>query len=256
MTSREISHFSKSLEKEMHIKIYGTAGIPVIGLPTQDSKCHNFEDFRFTDALSPWIDGGRIQLFCVDSVDEESWSDERIENSWRSARQESYFHYLVDEVVPFVKKENSSELPLLLGLSMGAIHAVILFFRRPDLFGGMLSLSGVYDSAYFYHGWMDPTLYDNSVEVFLRNMDENHPHIRLYNQRRIIFCVGQGAWEDDGVRTLKDLRGTLDKKGIHAWTDFWGHDVNHDWPWWKKQAEYFLPYLLGEKKIENKITFA
>ena len=26
--------------------------------------------------------------------------------------------------------------------------------------------------------------------------------------------------------------------------DFWGYDVEHDWPWWKKQIRYFLPYLL------------
>ncbi len=246
---REISHYSRFLEKEMHVLIYGHSGVPVIGLPTQDSKCHNFEDFHFTDEISDYIDQGKIQLFCVDSVDEESWSDESIENSWRSARQESYYHYLVDEVVPFVRDQNQHGLPLLVGLSMGAIHAAILFFRRPELFAGMLSLSGVYDSSYFYHGWMDPTLYDNSVEAFLPNMPLNHPYIKIYNTKKIIFCVGQGDWEWDGVRTLRNLSGILRSKGINAWTDFWGYDVNHDWPWWKKQIRYFLPYLLGEDKI-------
>jgi len=34
------------------------------------------------------------------------------------------------------------------------------------------------------------------------------------------------------------------RKGIHGWTDFWGYDVDHDWPWWKKQIRYFLPFLV------------
>ncbi|MBR3165715.1 MAG: esterase, partial [Lachnospiraceae bacterium] len=63
----------------------------------------------------------------------------------------------------------------------------------------------------------------------------------------IIFCCGQGAWEEDGVRTLNYLDSVFRKKAIYAWCDFWGHDVNHDWPWWFKQMRYFLPYMLGEK---------
>jgi esterase/lipase superfamily enzyme len=28
--------------------------------------------------------------------------------------------------------------------------------------------------------------------------------------------------------------------------DFWGPDVNHDWPWWYRQMNYFLGKLYGE----------
>ena len=41
--------------------------------------------------------------------------------------------------------------------------------------------------------------------------------------------------------------GVLDAKGIHAWVDFWGYDVDHDWGWWYKQVEYYLPFLLGKR---------
>ena len=33
--------------------------------------------------------------------------------------------------------------------------------------------------------------------------------------------------------------------GIDAWIDYWGYDVNHDWPWWYKQMNYFLGRLYG-----------
>jgi esterase/lipase superfamily enzyme len=77
-------------------------------------------------------------------------------------------------------------------------------------------------------------------------MPKDHPYIELYNQKKIIFCVGQGAWEEEGVRTLRHLQSVFENKGIHAWCDFWGYDVAHDWPWWFKQIRYFVPILLND----------
>ena len=37
--------------------------------------CDNFENFGMIDVLQDYIDGGKIQLFSVDTVDKESWSD-------------------------------------------------------------------------------------------------------------------------------------------------------------------------------------
>ena len=153
--------------------------------------------------------------------------------------------YLVEQVVPLMREENDA-LPFTLGMSMGADHAAITFLRRPELFRGMLALSGVYDADYFFGGFMNPTLYDNSPERFLPNMPADHPYVALYNQKKLIFCVGQGAWEEDGVRTLRHLQRVFESKGIHAWCDFWGYDVNHDWPWWFRQLRYFLPFLLND----------
>jgi hypothetical protein len=33
---------------------------------------------------------------------------------------------------------------------------------------------------------------------------------------------------------------------VGAWCDFWGFDVSHDWPWWKRQIAYFLPIVLDQ----------
>ena len=245
MYREEITHYSHALERDMHIMIHGHGGMPVLCFPTQDSMCHNYEDFGVVDHLSDYIDGGRLQLFVVDTVDKESWSARDGDKVWRAARQEQYFHYIVDEVMPLIHERNG-DAPAVIGLSMGANHAAITFLRRPDLFRGMIALSGVYDSDLFFDGWMNETLYESSPERFLPNMPADHAYIPLYNQRKIIFCVGQGAWEEDGVRTLRNLERIFREKDIHAWCDFWGYDVNHDWPWWFKQLRYFLPHMLSE----------
>ena len=141
-------------------------------------------------------------------------------------------------------ERTGGRLPVTTGMSMGANHALISFLRRPDRFAGVLALSGVYDTDVFFDGWMDGTLYMSSPERFLPNMPADHPYIALYNQKPMILCVGQGAWEEDGVRSLRFLESVFRDKGVHAWCDFWGWDVNHDWPWWFRQMRYFLPILL------------
>lgn len=246
MEKEAVSWHSPALDRDMNMMIYGREGVPFLCFPTQDSMCRNYEDFGMTDQLADYIDGGRIQLFVVDTVDRESWSLKEGIPEWRAARQEQYHRYIIEEVIPFIRSRNP-EPPAVTGFSMGANHAVITFLRRPELFRGVIALSGVYDTDYFFDGWMNGTLYSNAPDRFLPGMPADHPYIQLYNQRKIILCVGQGAWEEDGVRSLRYLEGVFREKGINAWCDFWGFDVNHDWPWWFRQMRYFLPFMLGEK---------
>ncbi len=248
MDRSEITQHSFALDREMHMMIYGYGGIPLLCFPTQNSMCRNYEDFGMIDQLSDFIDRGDFQLFVVDTVDEESWSLKEGIPEWRATRQEQYFRYIVEEAVPLIRSRNP-ETPAVTGFSMGANHAVITFLRRPDLFRGVIALSGVYDVNYFFDGWVNSMLYDNGPELFLPNMSPDHPYIRLYNERTVILCCGQGAWEEDGVRTLRNLENIFREKGIHAWCDFWGFDVNHDWPWWFRQMRYFLPKLLDAPAV-------
>ena len=245
---KEVSWHSTRLDRMMNIRIYGKpTGAPLLVFPTQDAMSDNFENFGMIEAMANDLRSGRIQLFCVDTVDTETWSNVWGDKRWRAQRQEQYYGYIIDEVVPRIYLENTSkQLPIAAGCSLGGLHAAIVFFRRPDLFGGVLALSGVYDAKFFTDGWMNETLYDNSPLDFLANMPEDHPYIDLYNQRRIVLCVGQGRWEEEGRRTTALMGNLLYSKDIHAWVDFWGYDVDHDWEWWKKQFTYFLPFVLCE----------
>lgn len=247
MKREVVSHRSSQLNKYMDLIVYGEKGYPVVVFPTQDAPCTNFEDFGMVDTLADYIESGKIQLFCASSIDAETWSDAAGDKEMRSEREEAYYRYVVDELVPYIHEKNGSDLrPLAIGCSMGATHAAIFALRRPDLFQGCIGLSGVYSSQLFYGNWMDDTLYANDPCAFLPNMPEDHPYVALYNQRQLCFCVGQGAWEEDGVRTQRVLDEEFERLGVGAWCDYWGFDVNHDWPWWKKQIRYFLPIVLDD----------
>ena len=245
-----ISYHSNVLGEDLGVIVYGMTGYPIIVFQTQDSKCTNYEDFGMISELADYIDDGKVQLFCVDSIDQESWSNTNGDKSWRAQRQEDYFRFVTDELVPYVHDRNGSDLrPLATGCSMGATHSAIAALRRPDLFQGCIALSGVYRTSFFFGDWMDENLYMNDMVQMLHDLPADHPYIDLYNHRSLCFCVGQGAWED-GLSDLRDMDASFKRLGINAWCDFWGYDVNHDWPWWKKQMRYFLPIVLEDVKKE------
>ena len=89
---------------------------------------------------------------------------------------------------------------------------------------------------------MDEVVYANSPVHYMANLPSHHPYVEKLNRGRGIICCGQGAWEMP--ETSRRLQQLFDEKGIQIWVDFWGFDVNHDWPWWHKQVAYFVPKLL------------
>ena len=248
-----ITHHSQYLNRDMTVRTYGHAGTPFIVFPCQDAMSDNFENFGMLEELHDWIEEGIIRLFCVDTVDVESWSDVGGDKKHRIEVQEAYFKYVIKEALPLLYDICGKPVkPYLTGCSLGATHSAIFFFRRPDLFEGVIALSGCYDTYFFWDGWHDSLVYDNSPVHFLAGMPKDHPYIDLYNQKKMVICVGQGAWEEEGIRTAKLLRDTFADKGIRAWVDLWGYDVNHDWVWWRPQYQYFLPLVLGKKPTGNK----
>ena len=244
-----VSRYSENLDRYMDLVVYGEGGYPVIVFPTQDSPCTNWEDFGLIETIEDYVGSGTLQLFCVSNVDKDSWSAADRDKAERADLVEAYYRYVSDELCPLVHElSGSPERPLLAGCSMGATHSVVFALRRPDLFQGCIALSGVYDAKYFFDGWMNETLYASSPVDFLPNMAADHPYIDLYNKRQLVLCVGRGAWEDEGVSTQHVLDDAFRRLGVGAWCDFWGTDVNHDWPWWKKQIRYFLPIVLQDMK--------
>ena len=236
---------SRWLGQRMEVRSYGTAGLPVIAFPTQDGMADQWEGFGMVDALREWIDARAIRLFTVDTVDVKSWSNVHARKDFRIRKQEAYFHWIVDEVVPLVRSfDPGGKAPFLTGCSMGGAHAAIGLLRRPDLFSGMIALSGSYDCRFFTGGYVDDLWLQNSGADVLKRADA--ATIDLLRQRSIVLCCGQGEGEDVELDATRILEKDLRDHEIPAWVDYWGPDVNHDWCWWLPQIRYFLPYVLAE----------
>ena len=241
MNVRYYKEFSLELNRDMEFKVYGDRGKLCFAFPPQNGKFFDFENFGMVDCIAHWIESGQVMLVCPDGIDGESWSDKNGDPRRRIEMQERWFRYITRELYPRTRQLGDTwGKALATGCSMGAVHAGIFFFRRPDLFDTIVGLSGTYNANDFIPGYMDDLIYDNSPYHFLQNMPADHPYMSLYRQSTIILCVGQGAWEDELLAGTRALDGVLQAKGIPAWVDYWGYDVNHDWCWWQKQLPYFF----------------
>lgn len=242
--------YSHCLNRDMEFKVYGHGGKPILVFPAQNGRFYDFENFNMVYSIEHLINSGKVQLFCCDSIDKESWSDIFGDKRHRIYMHEQWYYYIVDELVPRIFEINKNSNGyyangiLTTGCSMGATHAVNFMFRRPDIFGGVISLSGYFDSDIFFGGYCDDLVYANSPIKFLQGMNYDHPFVDMYRKCKIILCCGQGAWEDEMLRSIYRMKELLKYKDIPAWIDIWGYDVNHDWNWWQIQFSYFIRSIL------------
>ncbi len=232
--------WSQHLSRDMEFKVYGHAGKPILVFPSACGRFYEFEDFGMVGAASPFIAEGKIRLYTIDSIDCEAWLAHWMYPGDRGRHHAQYERYVMQEIIPFIR-DHSGETGkyLTTGCSMGAYHAANFFFKHPDHFSGVIALSGLYGPEYFVGGYMDDTVYFNFPLCYLPNLTDP-AYLEPYRQSQIMICVGQGAWEEDSLRETRALEADLQALDVPAWIDYWGADVNHDWPWWRKQLPYFL----------------
>ncbi len=250
MEVRYMKHYSGHLGREMEFKVYGHSGKPVMFIPCQGGRFFDFENFKMVDYWAKWIEEGRCTVYSVDCIDNEAWAAEGADNRWRIENHERWYNYLIEEMVPTIRhlsgERNGYDQPIMtFGCSMGAMHAANIFFRRPDIFDTVFAISGLYDSKMFFKDYMDDLVYRNSPCNYLADMPWDHPYIGMYNERKILIVVGQGDWEGPLLDSTRWLDTICAQKGIHARFEYWGLDVAHDWPWWFKMVEHYVPQLLN-----------
>jgi len=236
--------WSPNLGQDMELKVYGHYGKPVLVFPAQGGRFYEYEDFKMIDSIANYIDSGKIKVFTVDSIDNQSWANWESHPAERACRHEDYDRYIVHEIAPFIHQHcGYSDLKAIAtGCSMGAYHAANFFFRHPDIFNSVIAISGLFQLQMFVGDYMDDKIYYNSPLKYLPNLNDPW-FLEQYRKSRIIIAVGQGAWEDAMLADAYALKYIMQQKEIPHWVDIWGHDVNHDWPWWRKMMPYFLGKL-------------
>lgn len=249
MEIRYFKHYSGNLNRHMEFKVYGHGGMPVLFVPCQSGRFFDFENFHMVDYWARWIEEGRCTVYSCDCIDDEAWAAKGADNRWRIENHEKWYRYIVDELVPYIKHLNGERTGydqriLTFGCSMGAMHAANLFFRRPDLFAGCFAISGLYDSPEFFGEYVDDLVYNNCPVYYLANLPHDHFYMDMYRNSKILIVVGQGRWEEPLIESTRRLHHVMMAKGIPGRVEYWGHDVDHDWPWWYKMVEHYVPQLL------------
>lgn len=235
---------SPSLGMHMPIARYGDWGHALLVFPTASGDFEEAERFFLIKSIERFIFEGRIQVFSIESINKLAWMNEGLSVAEQAHNTNQYSKYVENEVVPHIRRclQDDRARIAVTGASFGCFFAANAMFRRPDLFDILIGMSGFFDLGPSYlHGYGDDNVYFNNPWSYMSGL---HDHGRLETFRRhtqINIVTGQGAYErpDASVR-FSEL---LWSKSIPHTLDLWGHDVEHDWPSWRKM----LPYYVGEK---------
>jgi esterase/lipase superfamily enzyme len=219
----------------MELLVFGHAGAPVIVFPTSMGRFHEYEDREMVKALAPQIEQGWFQLYCLDSIDSESWYARWAHPRGRLARHNLYERYVLDEVLPLIRSQNSNPYTILHGCSFGAIHAMLFGLRYPDRFNRIVALAGYYDTTRFLDGHYDQEIHYHHPINMIREMPENE---QLSKIRKLDISMAIGR-DDPAAHTNSQLSEVFWQKGVwHAmhWWDGWAHD----WPWWQRMIQLYI----------------
>jgi esterase/lipase superfamily enzyme len=228
---------SDRLGRVMEMLVFGHGGLPVLAFPTSAGRFYDFENNGMVCALAGKIDAGHLQLFCVDSVDAESWYNLRLPPRLRMARQMQFERYILDEVVPVIRGKNDHASLLTMGCSLGGYHAVNIALRHPDTITGFLSLSGVFDLTEFLDGYYDQDCYFNLPTHYLPNLSDAWYLDRYKRNRNYLLATG---WDDQCLKQNQELGAVLTAKAIPHKLSIWDAKDAHNWPTWQRMAKQYL----------------
>jgi len=242
MERRTTFWYSQNLGMEMPLVAYGHSGYPLLMFPTAAADFLEYERFYLIDSISHLINEGRVRAYSINSVNRYSLLNEQASPQWKAELLTRYDKYITDEVLPLIRNDTGdpSAKPITAGASLGATLSANAYFRHPDLMRGVIAMSGSYDIRPYLKGYSDDNVYFNNPVEYLSNLNDDYHLPRLRSADAIFIVTGQGAYEaPDRSRQLSQI---LSSKGIPHHLELWGHDVDHDWPWWRKM----LPYYLGK----------
>ncbi len=232
-------------DQALSLIAYGDYGRPVLVFPSEAGRAWDFENNGMVAAVQDLVDTGRVKLYCVDSLDAYSWSDNSVPIEERAHRHGVYTDWLVEQAVPWIRHDTAGGGELMaLGCSLGAYHAVHLALQRADLVPLAVGFSGNYDVG-TWRAWGDrgdATYFANPME-YVANASGDHLDW-LRHRLSVLLVCGQGAWETHPTGALPSsqrMAALLHDKGIRCELDLWGYDVPHEWSSWRRQIAHHLP---------------
>ncbi|MEF8792078.1 esterase family protein [Thiohalorhabdus sp.] len=233
---------SPALGRTMELLVFGQTGAKVLMIPTRDGRFFEYEDLGLVGALAPKIEAGELQLYCVDSVDEESLYCGDCHPAHRIQRHEQYQEHLLSEVLPLMAAKNGHTCTIAQGCSLGAYHAADIAFRHPQLFQKLAAFSGRFDLTLnvehfgdLFEGYYDDTVYRHTPSHFLPDEQDSH-RLAALRAMDIVLAIGQ---EDPFLANNRQLSAVLTDKGIPNELHIWPGRA-HRGGSWRRMAPLYI----------------
>ncbi|MCY7352752.1 MAG: esterase [Cytophagaceae bacterium] len=232
MEERYFRYYSHHLGRDIEVLSYGHWGYPMVIFPTTMGRYFEAKDFKLIESISWHITNGVVKVYCVDSIDKDSWYAKHLHPSVRIYNHTLYDRFLTDEFVPFMQRECGSEKIAVAGCSFGGFHAANFAFRHPGQVSHLFSMGAAFNIRSFLDGYSDDNVYFNNPPDYLPNA--NDP--ALWQMKQIIlgtaehdFCKADN-YRMSGILRQKNISHQLDDRPFG----------NHDWPVWRDMFPGYL----------------
>lgn len=232
--------YSTRVEREVTLARWGHFGQPVLVFPTAGGDAEEIQRWQMIDVLSPLIEAGRIKIYSCDSVAGQAWFANEGSLAHRMWLMNQFQRYVRHEVVPAIHSDCHTEQVgvWVTGASIGAMHAVAVLGRFPDVFERALGMSGSYDLMRFTEANNYSQDYHHAAPMrFLPLLGEGK-QLDLLRTRSVTLASGAGRAENMGESW--GMAEVLGARGIPNRVDPWGEEWPHDWQTWRAMLPSYL----------------
>lgn len=226
----------------MEMLVFGHAGAAVLFFPTRSARFFDYENWGMIASLKDKIENGHLQVYCLDSIDQEALYGTDSSPEEKINRHLQYERYILEEVLPLIRLENPGAYLISAGCSLGAFHALNIAFKYPHLFNKVLAMSGRYDLTQqmgsfqdLLSGYRNETIYYNSPNQYLSNM-EDPLTLNALRELKVIIVIGR---QDAFLENNFQLDTTLWNKQIPHEFYIWDGEA-HKPKYWKQMLLLYL----------------
>lgn len=226
--------YSNNLSADFEMLVFGHSGYPILLFPTSMGRYYENKDFKLIESVQPFIEEGKIKVYCPDGIDSMSWYNKGISPEQRVRNHIWYDRLLIEEVAPLAKHETGFNKIITAGCSFGGYHAANFAFRHPWLVSHLFSMSGAFDIKGQLDGFYSNDVYFNNPVDFIPN-DKNP---ELWQLKIVLGTTDRDICKGDN----ENLSQILNQKGINHWLDV-RQNADHDWPIWRQMFPDYVAQL-------------
>ena len=235
MQENHIQYYSHHLGRSIDLLVYGHWGYPILIFPTTMGNYYQAKDLGLVDSVRHLVEAGRCKLYCVDSIDKDSWYGRHLTAPMKVLNHIQFDKFLTSELVPMIQRECSVDKIGVAGCSFGGYHALNFAFRHPEQVAYLISMSGAFDIRSFIGEYYDDNVYFNNPVDYI-------PHEQGWRYNHMKIVLGSSEW-DICLNANLTMSRILNNKGINHWSDIRGWEL-HDWPLWQTMFPDYLSKIL------------
>lgn len=196
--------------KPYEITLFGNYGFVFMMFPTIGDEFSDEIDGAIVYSLYEFIKDGLFRVVFVPMINSYFWGEERKYSPQKSNLLYGFNNFLVGEVITYLYKIIGRPTPIItLGCGEKAgFFSANCFFRRPDLFYGLISVDGVFDLRLLCDevDEGDSNIYFNNPMAFLANLNDDYWLIHMKTGKDInIIAFSNNTKTVDQANSLSGI---------------------------------------------------